>query len=225
MTSPVQLAGWQRMTTVLQGTADALSRAVTVADVIAVLTGEGGLELFGSDGLILGLVEGDALQLVALVGESTSELDELKLHRLDESLPLAEAVITQRPRFVTSLRELADAFPRLGPYLKRLELDAAAFLPLVAQARSVGGLALLYRGREEFTAEDRDLCLGLAGIVAQSLQRAILFDGERDFATGLQSTMLPQHIPKFPGVEIAAHLPPATTPRAAAGRWAATGTT
>ncbi|MFF1569748.1 SpoIIE family protein phosphatase [Streptomyces sp. NPDC058293] len=219
MTSPVQLAGWQRMTTVLQGTADALSRAVTVADVIAVLTGKGGLELFGSDGLILGLVEGDALQLVALVGESTSELDELKLHRLDESLPLAEAVITQRPRFVTSLRELADAFPRLGPYLKRLELDAAAFLPLVAQARSVGGLALLYRGREEFTAEDRDLCLGLAGIVAQSLQRAILFDGERDFATGLQSTMLPQHIPKFPGVEIAARYHAAGSGRQVGGDW------
>ncbi|MFB7757873.1 PAS domain-containing protein, partial [Streptomyces sp. NPDC056121] len=100
MTTPVQLAGWQRMTTVLQGTADALSRAMTVADVTAVLTGEGGLELFGADGLVLGLVKGDALQLVAVAGESTSELEELKLHRIDESLPLAEAVFTQRPRFV-----------------------------------------------------------------------------------------------------------------------------
>ncbi|MGW6403433.1 SpoIIE family protein phosphatase [Streptomyces sp. NPDC055134] len=219
MTSPVQLAGWQRMTTVLQGVADALSRAMTVADVTAVLTGAGGLERFGADGLVLGLVKGDALQLIALAGESTSMLDELKLHRLDESLPLAEAVITQRPRFVTSLRQLADTFPRLGPYVKRLELDAAAFLPLVARARSVGGLALLFRGRDEFTAEDRDLCLGLAGIVAQSLQRAILFDSERDFATGLQSTMLPRHIPTFPGVEIAVRYHAAGSGREVGGDW------
>lgn len=219
MTSPGQLAGWQRMTTVLQGTADALSRAMTVADVTAVLTGPGGLERFGADGLVLGLVEGDALQLVALAGESTSVLEELKLHRLDESLPLAQAVMTQRPRFVTSLRELADTFPRLGPYAKRLELDAAAFLPLVAQARSVGGLVLLFRGRDEFTAEDRDLCVGLAGIVAQTLQRAILFDSERDFATGLQSSMLPLHIPKFPGVEIAARYHAAGSGREVGGDW------
>ncbi|MFG3363872.1 SpoIIE family protein phosphatase [Streptomyces sp. NPDC090032] len=219
MTSPVQLAGWQRMTTVLQGTADALSRAMTVADVTAVLTGPGGLERFGADGLVLGLVEGDVLQLVALAGESASMLDELKLRRLDESMPLAEAVITQRPRFVTSLRALADTFPRLGPYAKRLELDAAAFLPLVAQARSVGGLVLLFRGRDEFTAEDRDLCLGLAGIVAQSLQRAILFDGERGIATGLQSAMLPRHIPKFPGIEIAARYHAAGRGREVGGDW------
>ncbi|MFF2503033.1 SpoIIE family protein phosphatase [Streptomyces sp. NPDC058067] len=219
MTSPVQLAGWQRMTTVLQDTADALSRAMTVEDVTAVLTGEGGLERFGADGLVLGLVEGEVLQLVAQAGESMSALAELKLHRIDESLPLAEAVITQRPRFVTSLRELADRFPRLGPYAKRLELDAAAFLPLVAQARSVGGLALFFRGREDFTAEDRDLCLGLAGIIAQSLQRAILFDGERDFATGLQSTMLPRHIPEFDGVEIAARYHAASSGREVGGDW------
>ncbi|WP_326695376.1 SpoIIE family protein phosphatase [Streptomyces sp. NBC_01766] len=216
--SPVE-AGRRRLTTMLQGTTDALSRAVTVDDVTAVLTGEGGLERFGADGLALGLVVGGALDLVALSGDSMNVLEDLRRHRLDDSLPLAEVVLTQRPRFVTSPAELSQRFPRLRPYARRLEADAAAFLPLIAQARSIGALALFYRGRNSFSSEDRNLCLGLAGIVAQSLQRAMLFDQEREFATGLQSFMLPRRIPEVPGAEIAVRYHAAWSGREVGGDW------
>ncbi|MGP3632740.1 SpoIIE family protein phosphatase [Streptomyces sp. 24-1644] len=216
--SPLE-AGRQRMTAMVQGTTDALSQAVTVEDVTAVLTGTGGMERFGADGLVLGLVEGSDLKLVGLAGEPMSILDELKLDHVDHSLPLAEAVLTQQPRFVASLPELADRFPRLGPYIRRRRLDAAAFLPLVAQARSIGGLGLFFRDRTEFSAEDRNLCIGLAGIVGQSLQRAILFDEERKFATDLQSSMLPRHIPGVEGAEIAVRYRTAWSGRDVGGDW------
>ncbi|MFK8909042.1 SpoIIE family protein phosphatase [Streptomyces sp. YS-3] len=216
--SPLE-AGRRRITGMVQGTTEALSKAVTVDDVAEVLTGSGGRERFGADGLLLGLVEGGALKVIAMSGDSMEALDELKLHRLDDSLPLAEAVLTGRPRFVTSLGELGHTFPRLAPYIQRLELDAAAFLPLIAQARPVGGLALFFRGRSDFSAEDRNLCLGLAGIVAQSLQRAILFDQEREFATGLQASMLPRHVPEVPGAEIAVRYHAAWGGREVGGDW------
>ncbi|WP_344071206.1 SpoIIE family protein phosphatase [Streptomyces crystallinus] len=216
--SPLE-AGRRRITGMVQGTTEALSRAVTVDDVAAVLTGSDGRERFGADGLLLGLVEGGALKVIALAGDSMEALDELKLYRLDDSLPLAEAVLTGQPRFVTSLGELGHTFPRLAPYIQRLELDAAAFLPLIAQARPVGGLALFFRGRSDFSAEDRNLCLGLAGIVAQSLQRAILFDQEREFATGLQASMLPRHVPEVAGAEIAVRYHAAWGGREVGGDW------
>lgn len=218
LVSPLE-AGRQRMTAMVQGTTEALARAVTVDDVTAVLTGAGGMERFGADGLVLGLVQGGDLEFVGLAGEPVSGLTGVKLDQVDHSLPLAEAVLTQQPRFVASLPSLADRFPRLGPYIRRRRLDAAAFLPLVAQARSIGVLGLFYRGRTEFSAEDRNLCIGIAGIVGQSLQRAILFDEERTFATDLQSAMLPRHIPDVEGAEIAVRYRTAWSGRDVGGDW------
>ncbi|MBO1332838.1 SpoIIE family protein phosphatase [Streptomyces sp. VRA16 Mangrove soil] len=207
---PAELAGLdgvdakrRRVALMVQGTTEALSRAVTVDDVVAVLSGASGLDRFAADGLVLGLVEGDELKLIALVGQSMQLLDELKLHQIDDSLPLAEVVMHRRPRFVVDLPHLADRFQRLGPYIDRLKLDSAAFLPLVAQDRAIGGLGLFYRGRREFSDADRNLCIGLSGIVAQSLQRAILFDEERDLARSLQATMLPKDIPQVRDTELA----------------------
>ncbi|MFH8611505.1 SpoIIE family protein phosphatase [Streptomyces sp. NPDC018029] len=193
----------QGIALMVQGTTEALSRAVTVDDVVAVLSGASGLDRFAADGLVLGLVEGDNLKLIALVGQTMQALDELKLYKFDQSLPLAEAVMTRRPRFVGSLPDLARRLTHLRPYVEHMKLDSAAFLPLVAQDRAIGGLALFYRGRKDFTDADRNLCIGLSGIVAQSLQRAMLFDEERDLAKSLQATMLPRGIPAVPDSEVA----------------------
>ncbi|MEU8956245.1 SpoIIE family protein phosphatase [Streptomyces sp. NPDC048518] len=193
----------QGIALMVQGTTEALSRAVTVDDVVAVLSGATGLDRFAADGLVLGLVEGENLKLIALVGHSMQVLDELKLYKVDESMPLAEAVMTRQPRFVGSLPDLARRFTRLRPYIESMKLDSAAFLPLVAQDRAIGGLALFYRGRRDFSDADRNLCIGLSGIVAQSLQRAMLFDEERDLAKSLQATMLPRGIPEVADTEVA----------------------
>ena len=200
-------------------TTEALSHTVTVDDVIAVLTGAGGLERFGADGLALALVEGANLRIVARSGEPESGYPGPPVRRLDESMPLTEAVASRRPRFVTSLADLAERYPLLRPYIEAAAVDAAAFLPLIAQARPIGVLALLYRSHEAFSREDRELGTALAGILAQSLQRAILFDQEREFATGLQSSMLPRHIPRFDGAEIAVRYHAASSGREVGGDW------
>ncbi|MYS24173.1 PAS domain S-box-containing protein [Streptomyces sp. DvalAA-14] len=206
---------------IVRRTTEALSEAVTVEDVTAVLTGEGALERFGADGLALGLVEGGTLRYVAVCGEALTGLglEDLPPRRLDTALPLDEAVLTQRPRYATGLADLGERFPPLGPSPDRLGMESAAFLPLIAQARSIGGLALFYRGRRAFSREDRELDGALAGILAQSLQRAVLFDQEREFATGLQESMLPRHIPRFGSVEIAVRYHAARRGREVGGDW------
>ncbi|MFJ6518596.1 SpoIIE family protein phosphatase [Streptomyces filamentosus] len=206
-------------TSIVERTTHALSRAVTVDDVTAALTGPGGLARLGADGLALGLVENGSLNVIALSGDRLEVLDGLRTRRLDRGLPLAEAVLSGRPRFVSSFTTLGRDFPELAPYLERLPFRAACYLPLVAQARSLGGMALFYRGRTAFTADERNLALGLAAIVAQSLQRAILFDEERELATGLQETMLPRRIPEITGGEIAVRYHAAWSGRQVGGDW------
>ncbi|OLZ67936.1 protein phosphatase [Streptomyces amritsarensis] len=208
-----------QQTTIVQRTTEALSRAVTVDDVTAALTGAGALERLGADGLALGLVEGGTMKIIALSGESLEILSERRFTRMDGSLPLSHAVLTRQARFVTSLTELGGEFPLLADYLARIRFDAAAYLPLIAQAKAIGGLVLFYRHREEFSPEERNLCLGLAGIVAQSLQRALLFDQEREFATGLQAAMLPRRIPEISGGEIAVRYHAAWSGREVGGDW------
>ncbi|MBW5486766.1 SpoIIE family protein phosphatase [Streptomyces bambusae] len=208
-----------KQTTIVQRTTEALSRAVTVDDVTATLTGAGALERLGADGLALALVENGALRIIALSGETLEVLSERKFTRLDGSLPLAQAILTRKARFATSLATLAEEFPLLGSYLRRIRYDAAAYLPLIAQAKAIGGLVLFYRRRTEFSPEERNLCLGLAGIVAQSLQRALLFDQEREFATGLQAAMLPRRIPEITGGEIAVRYHSAWSGREVGGDW------
>ena len=206
-------------TSIVERTTHALSRAVTVDDVTAALTGPGGLARLGADGLALGLVENGSLNVIALSGESLDALNDFRTRRLDGGLPLAEAVLSGRPRFVSSFQSLGRDFPELAPYLPRLKFKAACYLPLVAQARSLGGMALFYRGRTAFSADERNLALGLAAIVAQSLQRAILFDEERELATGLQETMLPRRIPEITGGEIAVRYHAAWSGRQVGGDW------
>jgi serine phosphatase RsbU (regulator of sigma subunit)/anti-sigma regulatory factor (Ser/Thr protein kinase) len=200
-------------------TTEALSTAVTVEDVTAVVTGAGGLERFGADGLLLGLVEGGNLRITGVSGAPVAGLEGVSPRRLDGRLPLGEAVQTLRPRFAESVADLAGHFPAARPYLTATDMRSAAFLPLIAQARAIGGLALFYREPREFPAADRELYEALAAIVAQSLQRATLFDREREFATGLQASMLPRDIPRFTGTDIAVRYHAASSGREVGGDW------
>ncbi|GAA2493021.1 SpoIIE family protein phosphatase [Streptomyces gobitricini] len=209
----------QRQTNMVERTTQALSRAVTVDDVTAALSGPGGLAGLGADGFALGLVENGSLNVIALSGESLDVLEHLRMRRLEPGMPLAETVLSGRPLFSSSFQELIKDYPVLSPFAGRLRFRAAAYLPLVAQARTLGGMALFYRGRTAFSADERNLALGLAAIVAQSLQRAILFDEERELATGLQATMLPRRIPAVEGGEIAVRYHSAWSGRQVGGDW------
>ncbi|MGW5350710.1 SpoIIE family protein phosphatase [Streptomyces sp. NPDC004031] len=209
----------QSLAPVVRLTTEALSRAVTVEDVTAVVTGAGGLERFGADAMLLALVEGGNLRVLGTTGGPNAWTGELAVRRSDGSLPLDDVVMTMRSRFASSLDKLAERFPAARAYFAASGMASAAFLPLIAQGRSIGALGLFYREEREFGHDDRELYASLAAIVAQSLQRAMLFDREREFATGLQSAMLPRDIPRFDGVGIAVRYHAASRGREVGGDW------
>lgn len=209
----------RRQTDMVERSTRAMSRAVTVDDVTAALTGPGGLSRLGADGLALGLVENGQMNIIALSGDSLEMLDDMRVRRLESGLPLHETVLSGRPLFTSSFQEMIKGYPQLAPFAGRLPFRAAAYLPLVAQARTLGGMVLFYRRHTTFSADERNLTLGLAAIVAQSLQRAILFDEERELATGLQATMLPRRIPAIEGGEIAVRYHSAWSGRQVGGDW------
>lgn len=159
----------------IEMTAAALSRALTVRDVIEVLESiGGGLGAESPVTLMLGLVEGSRLHLITrgrIRAESTPEYS--ALHNED---PMCEVVRTGELRLIGSRQEFAERYPRLWPHLEPVEFGSAAYLPLVAQSRTLGVIGILFREEVPFTPEDRGSYVGFSTTLAQSLQRAMLFD-------------------------------------------------
>ncbi|MYV51283.1 SpoIIE family protein phosphatase [Streptomyces sp. SID3212] len=211
-------AGRRRLTEMVERTTTLLSHAETVHDVIEVLEDEEALGHLRAESVSLGVVEGTRIRLVAQ-GRNGPFATELQYTRIDEPYPTSEAVRTERPRFVTSREEFRDAYPLLWPHIEPLVVSSGAYLPLIAQARPIGVLAMLYPRHGDFSDSERALLVALGSSIAQSLQRAMLYDQEHDLAEGLQQAMLPRHIPDIPGALTAVRYRPARIGRSVGGDW------
>ncbi|WP_369217587.1 ATP-binding SpoIIE family protein phosphatase, partial [Streptomyces flavofungini] len=208
----------RRRTSLVQGTTAALAHARTVSDVIDVLRDTHGLAYLGASNLVMGLVEAGRIRLVA-EGPTGSFVPGTRLTRVDEPYPMSEVVRTLAPRYIESARDFAESYPVLWPHIAGLGITAAAYLPLIAQARPIGVLGLLYQDKTGFTVEERNVLVALSSSIAQSLQRAMFYEQEKDLAEGLQQAMLPRTIPGVPGAEIAVRYRSAALGRDIGGDW------
>ncbi|WP_199879136.1 SpoIIE family protein phosphatase [Streptomyces sp. CB02460] len=208
----------RRRTSLVDATTAALAHARTVKDVIEVLKNSEGLALLGATSLVMGLIEAGRIHLVA-DGPEGSFVPGTRYTRTDEQYPMSEVVRTLGPRFIESAEDFAASYPVLWPHISHLGITSAAYLPLIAQARPIGALGLLYSGKDGFTADERNLLLALGSSIAQSLQRAMLYEQEHDLAEGLQQAMLPRRIPDVPGAQIAVRYRSARLGRDIGGDW------
>ncbi|MCX4722352.1 SpoIIE family protein phosphatase [Streptomyces sp. NBC_01306] len=208
----------RRRTSVVEGTTAALAHARTVQDVIDVLNDAQGLEYLGATSLVVGLVDGGRIRLVA-DGPEGSFVPGTRYTRVDEQYPMGEVIRTFAPRFIESAHDFAVSYPGLWPHIKGLGITSAAYLPLIAQARPIGAIGLLYRDKVGFSADERDLLIALGSSIGQSLQRAVLYEQEHDLAQGLQQAMLPRRIPEVTGGQVAVRYRSAGMGRDIGGDW------
>ncbi|MFJ7777643.1 SpoIIE family protein phosphatase [Streptomyces yangpuensis] len=208
----------RRQTSVVESTTAALAHARTVQDVIDALGDAHGLERLGSMGMVMGLVEAGRIHLVA-EGPDGSFVPGTRYTRIDEQYPMSEVVRSLQPRFLDSAEEFAQGYPALWAKISYMQISAAAYLPLIAQARPIGAIGLLYQDKDGFTQEERNLLVALGSSIAQSLQRAMLLEQEHDLAEGLQQAMLPRRIPAVPGGEIAVRYRSARMGQDIGGDW------
>ncbi|MFJ7147524.1 SpoIIE family protein phosphatase [Streptomyces sp. NPDC100445] len=209
---------FRQQTGVVQVISAALAHARSVQDVIDVLKDTHGVRHLGAASLVMGLVEAGRIRLVA-EGPAGSFVPGTRVTRIDEPYPMSEVVRTLSPRFIESPEEFAEDYPILWPHLTDLSITSAAYLPLIAQARPIGAMGLLYDDRRGFSAEERAVLVALGSSIAQSLMRARLYEQEKDLAQGLQQAMLPRTIPRVPGADIAVRYRSAALGRDIGGDW------
>lgn len=208
----------RRRTSLVEATTAALAHARTVQDVIDVLKNSQGLAHLGATSLVMGLIEAGRIHLVA-DGPEGAFVPGTRYTRTDEQYPMSEVVRTLGPRFIESAEDFAASYPVLWPHISHLGITSAAYLPLIAQARPIGALGLLYSDKNGFTGDERNLLVALGSSIAQSLQRAMLYEQEHDLAEGLQQAMLPRRIPDVPGAQIAVRYRSARLGRDIGGDW------
>ncbi|MFS8197857.1 SpoIIE family protein phosphatase [Streptomyces sp. CWNU-52B] len=201
---------YTRLVTISQvlSLAGALTEAVGVRDVVQLVADEIAPAV-GSRGLVMLGSEAGRMHVLGHHGYP----DPRVVERFDgipltERTPGTHALLSGVPAFFASRRELGDLYPELD--LAADDMEAWAFLPLIASGRPVGTCVLAYAAPHPFPADERAVLTSLSGLVAQALDRARLYDAKHRLAQGLQAALLPPSLPALPGIEAAARYLPAT---------------
>ncbi|MFJ6838575.1 SpoIIE family protein phosphatase [Streptomyces sp. NPDC091209] len=193
----------------------ALTEAVTARQVSEVVMREL-LPAFGSRRLAIYLLQDRRLYLAWETGFPQGFLAPFDGVGLDAKLPGVETLTSGRPLFFESMQQLAAAYPGI-------DLDATvgarAFLPLIASGRPVGSCILGFDRPRTFSTEERTVLTALAGLIAQSLERARRYDNESALARGLQEALLPHRLSAHPLVQTAGRYLPGTVGMDVGGDW------
>ncbi|MGW0585459.1 SpoIIE family protein phosphatase, partial [Streptomyces sp. NPDC002920] len=188
--------------------AGALTETVSVRDVVGLITDEIAPAV-GSGALALLAARAGRLRVLGHHGYPDPRVVErLDGVPLSAPTPGAHAAAHGVPAFFESRQQLERLYPPL-----RAEPDgfaAWAFLPLIASGRPVGTCVLAYAEPRPFSPHERAVLTSLAGLIAQALDRALLYDVKHQLAHGLQAALLPHSLPSLPGVEATARYLPAT---------------
>jgi PAS domain S-box-containing protein len=165
----------------LQAVTAALSGALSPAAVADVLVEHGAMTV-GADGGFVRLLtpDGHSLELVAAVGTSKNFARAYGKLPLTSSLPSADVFRTGTARYFDSTATVQSASPEFARQHEASGHEAIAFVPLRLQDRAVGVMAVSFANPRTFDADDRQLLNGLADQCAQALERARLYETERE---------------------------------------------
>ncbi|MER7108530.1 SpoIIE family protein phosphatase [Streptomyces sp. NPDC000229] len=161
----------------------------------------------GAQSLALLTTEEGRLRVVGHRGYPADVVTRFDSTPVASDTPAARVLTRGAPLFFGSRPELE----RVCPSAVVLDSEGAAwaFLPLIASGRPVGSLVLGYDRPRTFHPGERAILVSLAGLIAQALDRARLYDSKHDLAHRLQAGLLPHSLPHVPGLEVAARYLPA----------------
>ncbi|WP_345491895.1 SpoIIE family protein phosphatase [Streptomyces roseoviridis] len=185
--------------------AAALTEAAGVRDVVE-LVADQIVPSFGPHGLVLMSADEGRLRIIGHRGYDQEFVARFDGTPLTADVADARVLATGVPLFFPTLEDLLRAHPHAPRYEGR---HAWAFLPLIASGRPVGSLILSYERPRPFPAAERALLTSLAGLIAQALARARLYDAKHSLAHSLQTGLLPHGLTPIPGVAVAARYLPA----------------
>ncbi|MET7919815.1 SpoIIE family protein phosphatase [Streptomyces avermitilis] len=192
----------------------ALTEAVTAHQVCEVVADQL-LPAFGGQRLAIYVVRDGTMHLLFHTGGHEDFLEWLEGVPLHARLPGTETLTSGTPLFIESQQALSRGYPGIPTG----EVSSWAYLPLIASSHPVGTCVLGFDEIHPFTQKDRGVLTALAGLIAQALERARLYDSEFALARGLQQALLPHRLPIVPGIHTVVRYLPGTSGMDIGGDW------
>lgn len=203
--APVSATGRAAAVYHLMHLAATLTEAVGVRDVVDRVADQV-LSATGAQALALMTAEEGRLRIIGYRGYTAELMDRFDAAPLTSDTPAVHCLTTGVSSFFATFAELKRAYP---PAVLQDDMAAWAFLPLITSGRPVGSLVLAYDRPHTFAPEERAVLTSLAGLIAQALDRARLYDAKHRLAHSLQAGLLPHALPRMSGLDVAARYLPA----------------
>ncbi|MGW0811572.1 SpoIIE family protein phosphatase, partial [Nonomuraea sp. NPDC002799] len=186
--------------------AAALTRAFNVREVID-LVADHVMPVCQVKAMAILVGEGGRMRVLGSHGYDPEMLDRYNGLPLDEPGPARHVMRNGEAVFFADQDELRQMFPGCETHD---DMAAWAYLPLIVSDRLVGACVLAFDRPHVFSDDERATLTTLAGLMAQALDRALVYDTKDRLAHSLQTTLLPRRLPEVPGLEVAACYVPAT---------------
>ncbi|MFE2647327.1 SpoIIE family protein phosphatase [Streptomyces nigra] len=186
--------------------AAALAEAAGVKDVVE-LAADQIVPAFGPAALALLMLQDGRLRIAGHRGYGRELISRFETASLTSDTPAVRAVSTGKASFYRSFADLQRDYPAAR---HQDDMASYAFLPLIVSGRPVGSLVLAYDAPRSFPPAERALLTSLAGLIAQALDRARLYDAKHSLAHTLQNALLPRSLGNVPGLDAAARYRPAS---------------
>jgi serine phosphatase RsbU (regulator of sigma subunit) len=197
----------------------ALASAVSVDDITA--AAREGLANYGANSLVIVAQQDGRREVVARYGftpRAAAALTEPQSSRpsgprpsLPSGSPVADVIATGQPLFISSPAHLTRHYPRLAAVARRSAQRAWAVVPVPVGKGLLVVCLMGFGAARDFETEERAQLMPAAGLLAQSLQRARMYESEHALARDLQRGLLPRGPLAAPGMTIAARYRPVTT--------------
>jgi serine phosphatase RsbU (regulator of sigma subunit)/anti-sigma regulatory factor (Ser/Thr protein kinase) len=134
-------------------------------------------------------------------------------------VPLAEAVRSGDPVFLTSLDDFGRRYPHLVERQSGLGTRAMAALPMSVGAEPIGGLMLSFGAERSFDANEQAFLAALAAQVTQAMKRALKFQVQQTTSELLQRSLMPESIPELTDLAMGAYYEPGGSGVDVGGDW------
>lgn len=159
----------------------ALSRAL-VSDEVAKVVIDQGLAALGVKGGAIALLDDDGqhLSVIHARGYPQASIDAWQREPipLTRKVPMTAAVQRGEPVWIYSRQELSERFPDLAGR-DDITSEALVTIPLIAGNQTYGVMGLLYQSADQLDQSERIYVRTLARLLSQALERAHLFERER----------------------------------------------
>ena len=177
----VRSSSGRRVLDRLHELATALSGALTTAEVVAAAVSQT-TAMFGAAGTVVARRASDAnyLELLGAKDMPADAFEEWRRFPLTAPVPLAYVARTGAPLFLESESDWALHFPEMMGLLADAGHRANIIVPLLVEGRPSGALGIAFGSARRFSDEERALAITVARLSAVTLERAELYETERD---------------------------------------------